>query len=538
MRHSRKVAAMVATGLASLIAASAASAGPVPIGPGGPGGVFPQATASMATGVGQTCMIDSTVRCLGGDWAGQLGPAASGDSYSFLPVTGVADAVRGAAGWNHTCALRRTGEVLCWGANDKFQLGGDYPSGRTPQSVNLPGGTGTATYIAAGWDHTCAITTPDAMVACWGDNIAGEVGDFVGTSSRPVWVRLTGSGGGVHMSGATQLALGRHHSCALMTDLTINCWGLSDHGQLGDPAVNTGRLAEVVKNIDLASRIGAGDNHTCAVMARGGAIGTVKCWGENSSGQLGDGTTTDSAIPVTVNGPTNVAAVSGGTTHTCAVKSLIPPGGDPAVGTGTGTPVTADVWCWGGNDYGQLGDGTNNPSRTPVKVIGLPSDVSQISAGSYFTCAMSLSTGMWCWGQNHSAQLGDGTHNSSNIPVHVVGSMPRVAPLPAPYVVGDVALSYRQANRWWVKVGSTFTNASDPRGATQLMTVQVSTDADRPSDTLPPPAVASYANGVVGWSASGVVSRQSIKPPKWVRVGNRGGKWSRWVGISAGGGAG
>ena len=156
--------------------------------------------------------------------------------------------------------------------------------------------------------------------------------------------------------------------------------------------------------------IATGWFHSCAVTSTGG----VKCWGRNPDGQLGDGTKTDRNTPVAVSGlASGVTAVSAGSHHTCALTTA---GG---------------VKCWGSNDAGYLGDGTNNDSNVPVDVSGLASGVTAISAGAYHTCALTTAGGVKCWGSNYSGELGDGTNNDSNVPVDVSGLASGVAAVAA-----------------------------------------------------------------------------------------------------------
>ena len=173
------------------------------------------------------------------------------------------------------------------------------------------------------------------------------------------------------LTGASGLAAGYGHACALLSNGTMRCWGENRQGQLGNGATaNPGTAQPVtVTGISGVTAFTTGAYHTCAVL--GG--GTVRCWGRNDNAQLGNGTYTSSSTPVAVTGLTGVTAISGGGTHTCAVLS------------------DATVRCWGENEFGQLGTGTTASSTTPAAVVGL-SGVVDISVGWRHTCAL---LGQW-----------------------------------------------------------------------------------------------------------------------------------------------
>jgi alpha-tubulin suppressor-like RCC1 family protein len=181
----------------------------------------------------------------------------------------------------------------------------------------------------------------------------------------------------------------------------VKCWGGNFSGQLGDGT--TTASSTPVDVIGLGSRVVAvatGDRHTCALTSTGALL----CWGSNSVGQLGDGTTTDHLAPVAVSGLTGgVVAVAAGGSHTCALT------------------MSGGVKCWGLSLVGQLGDGTTAERHTPVDVVGLASGVRAIAAGEGHTCAVTLAGGAKCWGDNTSGQLGDGTRSNRSTPVDVSG---------------------------------------------------------------------------------------------------------------------
>jgi len=215
--------------------------------------------------------------------------------------------------------------------------------------------TPTARAIAAGGIHTCALTSAGA-VQCWGDNRSGQLGDGT-TIERHSPVTVSGLG-----SGVAGIAAGGIHSCALTTAGGVKCWGDNRSGQLGD-GTTTARHAPVAV-VGLGSgvaAVAAGGFHTCALTTSGG----VKCWGDNHSGQLGDGTMTEHNTPVPVSGLSSGAvAITAGDYHTCVLTTA------------------GAVKCWGYNSLGQLGNGTIADSPIAVAVSGLSIGVAAISAGA------------------------------------------------------------------------------------------------------------------------------------------------------------
>jgi hypothetical protein len=188
------------------------------------------------------------------------------------------------------------------------------------------------------------------------------------------------------------------NGCALKPDGSAACWGDNQYGQLGDGTLTTSATPVTVPGLTGLLALSAGGGHTCALKADR----TVMCWGENVKGGLGDGTTVNKSSPTAVTGLTGAVALSGGTLHTCALK---------ADGT---------VACWGVNDFGQLGDGTLNDALTPVAVKGL-TNVVAISAGKQHTCALRSSGTASCWGANINGQLGNGNVNTVNPPAPCAG---------------------------------------------------------------------------------------------------------------------
>jgi alpha-tubulin suppressor-like RCC1 family protein len=296
-----------------------------------------------------------------------------------------------AAGGGDTCALTTAGAVKCWGSNEYNQLGDNSSTDRdTP--VDVTGLSSGVTAIANGVAHTCALTTAGGA-KCWGRNSYGQLGDGTATQ-RNTPVDVVGLS-----SGVTAIAGGGYHSCAVTTGGGVKCWGDDSNGQLGDNSTTTRFTAvDVVGLSSGVAAIATGDNHSCAVTTAGG----VKCWGSNQYGQLGDGSTTDSLTPVDVAGlSSNIAAITTGSDYSCALTS------------------TGGVKCWGDNSSGQLGDNTTTERHTPVDASGLSSGVAAIAAAGYHTCALVTTGGVQCWGDDGYGELGNSTNSNSSIATNV-----------------------------------------------------------------------------------------------------------------------
>ena len=258
---------------------------------------------------------------------------------------------------------------------------------------------GKIVFDIARWAAIDAILVPKAIKANWLTLAELEPAIVNYESARLAVERLEAVAGG---DGVTDIALsaGGGHTCAVIA-AGVKCWGGNYEGQLGDGT--TSDRAMPVDVTGLASgmvAVSAGNVHTCALTTAGG----VKCWGNNRYGWLGDGTSSNRAMLVDVTGlASGMVAVSAGNGHSCALTTA---GG---------------VKCWGANYYSQLGDGTDTKRTTPVDVTGLASGAVAVSAGYGHTCALTTSGGVKCWGQNNFGQLGDGTTTRRSTPVDVVG---------------------------------------------------------------------------------------------------------------------
>lgn len=277
------------------------------------------------------------VGCWGDNSYGQLGEGTTINQ----PVPGLvfglpSNVVEVSLGDTFTCA-RTTTSVYCWGDNTFWFLGdGTQTDSLTPVSPTGLSSVGVIS-ISSKYKNSCAVLS-SGSIRCWGgSNSVGEHGNGT-TSSSTTPVSVSG------IATATKVVVGRIHSCALLADGTVSCWGIAGANGSGLTSSTPVSVAGL-SNID---DISAGNDHNCALTDGGG----VKCWGDNFYGQLGNGSTVDSASPVNVVGlESGVKAISLGVVHSCALKNA------------------GSVVCWGLNSAGQLGNGTVVDSSVPVTII-------------------------------------------------------------------------------------------------------------------------------------------------------------------------
>jgi alpha-tubulin suppressor-like RCC1 family protein len=353
------------------------------------------AIRAIYPGYRHTCAIpmEGGALCWGNNDAGQIGNGTTVDTTIPTPVTEMGSDVQSVAlGEQHTCATTTSGALKCWGISQRGRLGNQEIADNYTSPVSVTGLVRGVQALSKGGSHNCVLTHVGAAL-CWGWNIFGAVGNgTTGNVRTPVQVAGLSSG-------VTDISASWFHTCAVTSDGAALCWGRNDTGQLGNGTfINTSLPVSVSNLLSGVRTIDAGVIHTCAATDQGAAW----CWGFNSSGQLGDGTNSSSHTPVAVRGlSSGVQDIEAGHSHSCAISEV------------------GAALCWGHNFYGQLGQGNFVDANTPLTVTNLMSGVAAIKLGGSHTCALTLSGAVWCWGANNYGQLGNGTLVRSNVPVPV-----------------------------------------------------------------------------------------------------------------------
>lgn len=332
--------------------------------------------ASVGAGSAHTCSVQTggAVWCWGRNEDGQLGDGTDLDRLVPTRSMGVSDATTVRAGSTFNCALRRGGTVVCWGFNTNGQLAIGRTSDVEPPSEAIS--LTAVESLSLGEAHGCAVRM-NGSVYCWGQNAYGQLGD--GTSelrSTPVVVN--------GLPPIQSVAAGSAHTCAVSRDHRLWCWGDNTFGNLGTGGGSVSRPTLV--DLENVTDVAAGYAHTCARTDDG----RLWCWGDNSLGALGDGSREPRSTPTLVDSLENVYDVFLGprALRTCAVL------GDNS------------LHCWGSNNSGAVGAGSEEDVLTPLRIL---EGASEAALGAQHTCATLLNGGVRCWGSNTVGQLGDGT---------------------------------------------------------------------------------------------------------------------------------
>jgi alpha-tubulin suppressor-like RCC1 family protein len=345
----------------------------------------------IAVGASHACRLktDGAAYCWGADFAGQIGDG--GANATQVSPTAVAGGLQFGwivAGDAHTCGLVNTGQAYCWGRDDHGQLGNDAAAVNQSTPVAVSGGHDFVGISASG-NNTCGLTAAGAAY-CWGDDFYSQIGDGAPNLDRPQPVAVLGG----HVFRA--ISVGGFATCALDAAGKAWCWGNDGSGELGDGSPPQSRNVPVAVsgNLTFAS-ISSGYRHSCALNAQGQAY----CWGSDLAGQVGDGAGAVAQCGANGCSPTPAAVVGG------LVFSEIDAGGDH----GCAWTAAGTAHCWGADDQGQIGDNAalvNQPAPTAVSGGHLFRELD--TGGASNTCGVDTAGDAWCWGDDSAEQLGQG----------------------------------------------------------------------------------------------------------------------------------
>ena len=427
----------------------------------------------ISSGKEHSCALTiyGRILCWGRGAEGQLGNDGTDNKYAPVAVADrnggtntLSNIIQINSGYEHTCALTSEGEVVCWGNGASGRLGNDGSSDANKAHpvtvVEAEGSTtplGNIIEISSAREHTCALTSAGSVL-CWGSGVAGRLGND-GTDDEYAPVAVVEGDGGVwplrlgvyerswacYRDGTCQeeplpefyendgggvlgqLAVGKHHACAVTSTGEVRCWGKGTEGQLGnDDTIDKDHPVTVVDGDGSTTALGgiiqisAGESHTCVLTSGGGVL----CWGEGSKGRLGNNDAADKNHPVSVvdtdgNPLSDIVQISVGWEHVCALTS------------------SREVWCWGAGGSGRLGnnDATGEDKNHAVAVVSgegdtaLLADIIQIDAGGRHTCALTGRGEIVCWGSGRDGQLGNDDEVNKSYPVAVVETEGSTTPM-------------------------------------------------------------------------------------------------------------
>ncbi|WP_413559506.1 Ig-like domain-containing protein [Bdellovibrio sp. HCB209] len=342
----------------------------------------------VSNSISHTCGIvasSGALRCWGDNSYGELGDNSTNSRSIPFRVDRNDQYKDVSVGDYFTCAVSKNGHLKCWGLNTNSQLGDGTTTNRK-KPVLIDDGV-LYNKVSAGVSHVCAITTA-GILKCWGLGTSGQIGSgSMTTKSTPTVIDS-----GVSYA---DVSAGESHTCGITTGKTVKCWGANTYYQVSQTGANTYSPTIVDSGI-LYNSIQAGDQHTCGITS---SDNLVKCWGQNSSGQIGQGTNTSSvSIPTAILGGETYSSISAGSSHNCGVTS------------------SGQLKCWGYNGSGQLGDGTYVAKSSPTAVSASGDTYTGVAAGSS-TCGILQSGLLKCWGADSYGQLGLGRSWGRPLPI-------------------------------------------------------------------------------------------------------------------------
>ena len=348
----------------------------------------------IGTGWWSTCAVREAgaLYCWGYNGYGAVGDGTQTDRHTPVLVSGLDPVAQVAVGAYSACALSTKGTVSCWGSGAYGEMG-DGVARSTPALLPVAvAGLTNVVELSAGAHHFCVRKSDDSLW-CWGFSAHGEVGDGVFADVRPV---------GKIMDDVAQVSADTYNTCAAMKDGTAKCWGENVNGTDGTGTSDTPYdTPQTVSGLSGVVRVGTGTLQACALLADG----TVKCWGDNAFGEIGDNTTDERLTPVSVQNLIDVAQIV--------------PGG-PGAGYLIATCALGKngaVSCWGANGYGELGNGGTTSSLVPTAAS--ITNVIELAVGGGHACAERNDGSLWCWGYDAYGEIGDGATTNELSPVRI-----------------------------------------------------------------------------------------------------------------------
>jgi alpha-tubulin suppressor-like RCC1 family protein len=366
-------------------------------------GIVDEATGTrISTGAAHACLLHmGQIYCWGREWA-PSGTVDHQTPYHVAHPSGETFTMV-STGANHTCAVDSNNDGYCWGIGNDHRLGNGATTDRYAPTKVTGSGSNSVQFqsISAGGDHSCGITTSGTVV-CWGANNTGQCGSV--SNGTPIQHPTAVTKGGSTLS-ATRVSAGHDFTCALTNQGALYCWGNNDKGQLGAGAITIGGTTVTSTHVPRSvwtsgvDTIDTGYAHACITHNGGDGY----CWGDDSHQRLGNGNASHTTTPFAVVGGNSFANIRVGRYNSCGIENNSDNG-----------------MCWGESSYGAIGNGTtsNIPEAQPVDVTGVPR-FARIDVGTRFACGIGKNNNVYCWGADSNGNLGNGTAGATDHPTPV-----------------------------------------------------------------------------------------------------------------------